>query len=294
MSISPPRPKGPPLNALRAFEAAARLGGFAAAADELCVTPGAIAQHIKALESWAGAPLFERRSKGVAITPLAGGVLSAFSLAFDQLGEAVQTLRARAAPQHIRIAALPSIAQLWLSPRLPDARALSPDTTISVTAMETPPNLLREPFDLSIFFKDLPAQPDEIILASDVIFPVCAPELAARLVDPSALENVACLHDSTWADDWKQWLGTQVSNIKVSGPVYSLYSLALEEAKNGAGVLMGHSSLVAAQMASGELVAPFQKQLVLQRALCVSLVGSAGKNKSVRAVVNSLAGQDRL
>ena len=68
MPVSPPRPKGPPLNALRAYEAAARLGGFAAAAEELCVTPGAISQHIKTLEDWAGAPLFLRRSHGVRLT----------------------------------------------------------------------------------------------------------------------------------------------------------------------------------------------------------------------------------
>lgn len=93
MAISPPRPKGPPLNALRAFEAAARLGGFAAAADELCVTSGAIAQHIKSLESWAGADLFERRSQGVRLTALGSAVAAQFSAAFDGLGEAVHSLR---------------------------------------------------------------------------------------------------------------------------------------------------------------------------------------------------------
>ena len=70
MSVAPPRPKGPHLNALRAFEAAARLGGFRMAAGELGVTPGAIAQHVKALEEWAGAALFERQSQGVVLTAL--------------------------------------------------------------------------------------------------------------------------------------------------------------------------------------------------------------------------------
>ena len=64
MSVSPPRPKGPPLNALRAFEAAGRMGGFARAAEELGVTPGAISQHISTLEGWTGTLLFERRSHG--------------------------------------------------------------------------------------------------------------------------------------------------------------------------------------------------------------------------------------
>ena len=112
MSISPPRPKGPPLNALRAFEAAARLGGFTPAADELCVTPGAISQHIKSLEDWAGSPLFVRRSQGVSLTELGESVAAEFSTAFDAMGNAVRALRTRAAQSSINIAALPSVAQL--------------------------------------------------------------------------------------------------------------------------------------------------------------------------------------
>jgi len=157
MAISPPKPKGPPLNALRAFESAGRLGGFSIAAEELHVTPGAIAQHVKALEGWFGADLFERRSQGVNLSALGESVLTDFSDAFDQLGAAVQTLHLRANPKHIRIAALPSIAQLWLSPRLPAIRTKAPDISISVTAMEHRPKLTREPFDLSIFYDDGPA-----------------------------------------------------------------------------------------------------------------------------------------
>ena len=108
--LEPVRPKGPPLNALRAFESAARLGGFAAAASELCVTPGAITQHIKTLEAWVGAPLFKRHSKGVVLTTLGESTFNEFVQAFDQLGSAVQNLRSRAAPDTVRIAALPSIA----------------------------------------------------------------------------------------------------------------------------------------------------------------------------------------
>ena len=79
MSIIPPRPRGPHLNALRAFEAAARLGSFTSAAEELGVSPGAIAQHIKALEEWARAPLFARNARGVSVTRLAESLLPDFS-----------------------------------------------------------------------------------------------------------------------------------------------------------------------------------------------------------------------
>ena len=181
MSISPPRPKSPPLNALRAFESAARLGGFSKAADELCVTPGAISQHIKSLEEWAGAPLFKRRSQGVGLTELGMKTASQFSEAFDALGGAVRSLRSGARQSTINIAALPSVAQLWLSPRLPAIRAALSDLKISITALETPPNLYREMFDISIFLGEPTSNQAEIIIRRDWMFPVCSPQVAKRL-----------------------------------------------------------------------------------------------------------------
>jgi LysR family glycine cleavage system transcriptional activator len=169
------------------------------------------------------------------------------------LGEAVQLLRTRAAPKQLRIAALPSVAQLWLSPRLPAIRSKAHDITISITAMEWPPNFKREAFDLSIFFEDLPGDPDALEICRDEIFPVCAPELAAGLKMPSDLSTLTCLQDAAWSDDWERWLSHACPGqaIDPRGPVFSLYSLALEEAKNGAGVLMGHRPLVQAELSSG-------------------------------------------
>ena len=179
MSVNPPRPKGPPLNALRAFEAAARLGGFANAAEELCVSPGAISQHIKTLEDWLGAPLFTRRSQGVKLSEFGASVAPSLYAAFDAMGEAVHQMRALSAHQTVHIAALPSVAQLWLSPRLPAIRAALPEVSISVSALETPPNLAREMFDLSLFLRAPTGAPHEVILADDLIYPVCTPALAA-------------------------------------------------------------------------------------------------------------------
>ncbi|EFO33384.1 HTH-type transcriptional regulator TrpI [Roseibium sp. TrichSKD4] len=126
MAVAPPRPKGPPLNALRAFEAAARLGSFSLAALELNVSPGAVAQHVKAIELWAGASLFERHAQGVRLNQIGERVLPDFEAAFDLLADASRKLRLAAAPSEIRIAALPSVAQLWLSPRLPKIRRVIP------------------------------------------------------------------------------------------------------------------------------------------------------------------------
>ena len=301
MSVAPPRPKGPPLNALRAFEAAARLSSFSQAANELCVTPGAIAQQVKSLEDWAGAPLFDRHAQGVRLTPLGRAVAPGLGDTFDKLAETAHLLRRIAAPYEIRIATLPSIAQLWLSPRLPAIRRASPGLSISVTAMERPPNLMREPFDLAIFFETGPvARQSEAtetqILAPDSLFPVCAPEIAARLVTPRNLNRETLLHDVTWRDDWAIWLAAErLSGIAAtSGPAYSLYSLALEEAIHGAGVLIGHAPLVAPALASGALVAPFARRVTTPAPLVATFrspttEGSPLRDLAIRLIDREMA-----
>lgn len=281
MTVSPPKPRDIPLNALRAFEAAARLGGFAAAGAELGVTPGAVTAHVKALEAELGAALFERQAKGVALTALGQRCLPQLVGAFDVLAGAVQLLRAEAAPRVVHIATLPAIAQLWLSPRLPQLRLAAPEISISITAMEAPPNLKRAPFDLCLFYGHGHGR-----LAEDVIFPVCAPAVAERLHDVEDLADVPCLSDATWAQDWQVWLGQAApeASILPRGPVFSLYALAVEEAVNGAGVLMGHEALVARHLERGALVAPFGPRVTLPRGLRLWAARPVGKGSAVEAV----------
>ncbi|MGJ8628148.1 MAG: LysR family transcriptional regulator [Sulfitobacter sp.] len=278
MPVKPPRPRGPHLNAMRCFEASARLGGFSAAADELSVTPGAVSQQVKALEDWVGAPLFERRSQGVALTPLGREVADDFTAAFDALGGALHQLRAKAPHTKINIAALPSIAQLWLGPRLPAVRAAFPGLSISVTAMETPPNLNREMFDLSVFFGTPSGQAAQQVLQEDVIFPVCTPALAAQIKTPEDLLEATLIYDATWSGDWALWLQQAgfPQNIAQPGPVFSLYAIAIQEAMNGAGVMIGHEALIGHHLQSGALVAPFGTRANTGNAL---ILESAGQPK---------------
>ncbi|KLN59727.1 LysR family transcriptional regulator [Kiloniella spongiae] len=295
MAIAPPRPQIPPLNSLRAFEAAARLGGFSMASDELCVTPGAVAQHVKSLEAWVGAELFIRRSQGVELTELGQNVLSEFSAAFDQLGLAVQTLRSQATPKHIRIAALPSIAQLWLSPKLPSVRKAAPELTISVTALEKQPNLQREPFDLCIFYQDNVSNDKDVFsttyeVCKDIIFPVCSPLVAKRLNNYEDLDKELCLHDASWAEDWSKWVSYAFPNgfLNTDGSVFSLYGLAIEEARNGAGIMMGHKALVENHLKDGSLVVPFDAPLALERALVITTAKSAKDNPYLGLIIQTL------
>ena len=289
MPLAPPRPRLPPHTAVRAFEAAARHGSFARAAEELFVTPAAVAQQVKALETWAGGALFERHSQGIRLTAHGRRALPALSAAVDQLGLAVQALRHEtqiaARRSTLQVAALPAVAQLWLSPRLSRLKAELPGVQVSVTALERPPNFRREPFDLGLFYArageriETDAGAQAIPLVRDRLLPVCSPRLRQPLPSgrPRPPEDLiellgrnGGLHDTVWRDDWQRWLqavrpGTTAAEAEAlaAGPDFSLYSLALQAALDGEGVLMGRERLVAPLLAQGKLHAPWGRPKAL-------------------------------
>ena len=285
MPVAPPPLTRLPLNALRAFEAAARTGAFTLAAAELGVTPGAVTAHVKALEDRLGAALFERQARGGRLTALGLAAVEELTGAFDALAGAEARMRALALPQEVHIATLPAIAQLWLSPRLPSLRAAAPEISVSITALEAPPNLKRSLHDLSLF----PAESGGRLLAADELFPVCSPVLAARLRRVEELGSVPCLSDTAWDRDWEDWLAAAEANVQVRGPVFSLYALAVEEAVNGAGVLMGHGPLVAGHIARGALVAPFPQRVGLEAGFRLWSARPLIKGSAVARVVDLLA-----
>jgi DNA-binding transcriptional LysR family regulator len=195
----------------------------------------------------------------VRLTALGLAAVEELTGAFDALAGAEARLRGLALPREVHIATLPAIAQLWLSPRLPALRAAAPEISVSITALEAAPNLKRSLHDLSLF----PGTSGGRLLADDALFPVCSPGLAAGLTRVEDLGTVPCLSDTAWDRDWEVWLQAVGAKVQVRGPVFSLYALAVEEAVNGAGVLMGHGPLVAGHLARGALVAPFRQRVVL-------------------------------
>ena len=289
MPLAPPRPRLPPHTAIRAFEAAARHGSFARAAEELFVTPAAVAQQIKTLENWAGGALFERHSQGIRLRAHGRRALPALSAAVDQLGLAVQALRhetqTAARRSTLQVAALPAVAQLWLSPRLSRLKTALPGVQVSVTALEQPPNFRREPFDLGLFYArggehiEAAVGAQAIALARDRLVPVCSPRIQQTLQSgrPRPLDDLVdvlarCggLHDTVWRDDWTRWLqavrpGTSAleADALAAGPHFSLYSLVLQAAVDGEGVLMGRERLVAPLLAQGKLHAPWGRPKAL-------------------------------
>lgn len=272
MSLTPPRPAPPPLNALRAFEAALRHESFQRAADELAVTPGAIAQQVRKLEDWAGLRLFDRNAQGVTPTAPARAVMTRLSTAFEDLTNVARTLRQSTARVPVRIAALPAIAQLWLAPRLTALRSVLPGAELSIHALDTPPSLIHGSFDIAIYPAWEPMA-DSVSVAANVLGPVAAPDLAKHIRTPGDLINATLIHDSAWHQDWAYWLNRAlVTTVDAArGPVFSLYSLAVDRCVAGEGVLIGHSALIGDHLAHGRLVQLFPDLTVEGPKICLSL-----------------------
>ncbi|RYE30584.1 MAG: LysR family transcriptional regulator [Hyphomicrobiales bacterium] len=292
MPVKPPRPRLPSLNALRAFEAAARLESFTKAAAEIGVTAGAVTQQIRQLEATLGFAVFRRLPQGVALTEAAREALPRLTRGFDMLGQAVQALREAQPHRPLAIAVLPCIAQLWLSPRLPALQAAFPDLQMSISAMEEPPDPQRDPYDLSLFYREGAPEGGRLQLDADAILPVCAMALASRLSAPSDLATQTLLHDAVWRSDWARWLAFAAPGSKVDssrGPAFSLYSLALDACLSGSGVLMGRMSLVGAHLAAGRLVAPFPQAMPTQDRLTLATATAAGAHPRRAEIMDWLA-----
>lgn len=272
MPLTPPRPSPPPLNALRAFEAAVRHQSFQRAAEELAVTPGAVAQQVRKLEDWAGVVLFERRSQGVFPKALARDVLARLTAGFEELSAAARHLRQGSSHMPVRIAALPAVAQLWLAPRLTQLRTALPELEFSVHAMDNRPNLTHGDFDLTLY-PDWSASEAAHVIALNRLAPVAAPNVANTISQLHDLRDVPLIHDSAWSQDWERWLNeVGVNGVDPTrGPVFSLYSLAVERCLAGDGILMGHIALLLPQIKNGTLVPLFPDLEIEGPPICLHL-----------------------
>lgn len=146
-------------------------------------------------------------------------------------------------------------------------------------------------FDL--IYSAAPLGSNEMEVARDRIFPVCAPEIAARLNKLADLSNETLLHDGAWANDWDMWLSAQpdADGVARAGTVHSLFSVALEEARHGGGVLIAHEALVQPLLDSGELVRPFSASLDLPTRLVAETAPAFARSPIFRQVQAFLLGE---
>lgn len=248
----------PPLNTLRFFDAAARLGSFVKAADELHLTHGAISRQIRLLEESLGTPLFERRNRAVFLTPQGVILQAATQQAFEQLGAAMDALRNPAPNAPLVVSCEPTISMKWLIPRLGSFYRQQPDLQVHIFAAGGPVAFQRDRVDLALRRNDFPWE--STVHAEKVcdewIGPVCAPSLLKRRrLDLSAQR---LLHTASRRSAWHNWRA--VSNVDVGragSQTYEHFYLSLQAACAGLGVAIGSKYMVQDEIDSGRLVAPY-------------------------------------
>lgn len=254
----------PPLRALRAFEAAARLGRMSAAAVELSVTPGAISRQVRQLEDHLCVPLFAGTKARPMLTTAARKLQPVLSTAFQQIEDAIRALGdERQGP--LDVACFSTFTVKWLIPRLFDFHAQYPGIEVRLRSTDTGIDVGKEGCDLLITAEDAPMPRDTALpLFDERMGPVLAPTLAAHigpLRTPGDLLNQRLLHTSARRDAWKQWAASTGAiwseMASTLGPLYEHYYFTLEAAARGLGIALAPWHLVMDDIQAGRLVAPF-------------------------------------
>ncbi len=248
----------PFLNGLRAFEAAARHGSFAAAGAELHVSPAAISRMVRLLEQRLAVALFERRANHLALTEPGRAYRDGLSRILDELEALTGTVRAEAGRQILTIGVGPSFATHWLIPRLGDWQRRHPGIEVRITSGGAAAGF-DDGWSGGIRLGDgiwpgLSAAP---LFAAD-LRPVCASALAAQLKSPSLLEPSKLLRVAHAERDWPDWLAVHgAPGLVARGPVFDFYGQAQQAAADGLGVAMGIRPYIDDALRDGRLVAPF-------------------------------------
>ena len=259
----------PPLSALRAFEAAARLGRMTAAADELSVTPGAISRQVRQLEQHLGVALFDGSKARPTLTPAAHVLQPVLTNAFAHIADAVREVSdpSRGA---LDVACFSTFTVKWLIPRLFDFQAQHPGIDVRLRTTDAGAGAGRIHGDLSITAEEATGARDtskEQPLFPEHLGPVLSPELAQRVAlhQPADLADPALaplrLHTRTRRNAWAMWGAAAGATVPLptpsqAGPEFEHYYFTLEAAVRGLGVAVAPWHLVMDDVQAGRLVAP--------------------------------------
>lgn len=257
-----PRLRPPPMDTLEAFEAAARLGSFSAAAGELNLTPGAVSRQMATLEGSLGVALFTREARGVSLTPAGRRLHVAAVEALSLMLAAMRDLRQRGHDGSgvVRVSVTPSFGARWLLPRLPRFQAAHPGIEVVPVAETRLVDVTREGFDMAVRY-GAPGSPalgqvQVVPWLAEELVPVAAPGLLkSRSRTLGNLVNLPFLHDTSEAF-WRHWLAAagQPDLLPSQGTVFNDYNLAVGAAVSGLGVLVGRTALIADELSDGRLV----------------------------------------
>lgn len=262
------RKRLPPLNALRAFEVAARHLSIARAADELHVTPAAVSHQIRALEDHLGVAVFRRSGRSLLLTDAGQACLPGIRDGFDQLARAVEQIGRAGEAGILTVSVAPSFAAKWLVPRLSGFTDKHPEIDVRVAATMALADFATDDVDLAIRYgSGRYAGLHVERLLPEAIVPVCSPALRKGpkpLAKPEHLKHHVLLHDVSPEEGdsvptWQMWLkAAGIAGIDASrGPRFTQSSLVLEAAALGKGVALAKATLASADLAAGRLVKPF-------------------------------------
>ena len=256
------------LNALRAFEATARLGSYVRAADELAVTAAAVGQQVRMLEEHFGNALFERQGKKLVLTAAARAVLPDIKDAFDRLAQAANHLRETRHADLVTITLPRSFTAKWLMPRIEAFSMAHPEVELRLDTTDRLVDLLRENVTLAIRYGSgrYPGL-DATLLMADEVFPVCSPSLirTRKLREPDDLAHFKLIHDTTMESHtsfptWTTWLKAAGARkvdarrgLRVNSPV-----MALQAAIDGQGVALARTVTAADDLREKRIIRPFR------------------------------------
>ncbi|CUR44864.1 Glycine cleavage system transcriptional activator [Alloalcanivorax xenomutans] len=248
-----------PLNALRAFEASARLCNFTRAGQELNVTQTAISHQVKALEDQLGVTLFTRLPRGLALTDEGHALLPVLTDAFDRISGAVTRLQEGRFQEVVTLGVVGTFAIGWLLPRLSDFRDRHPSIDLRLKTNNNVADIVAEGLDYFIRFGDGAWHgTDALPLLEAPLSPVCAPALADRLKQPADLHGVPLLR-SFRRDEWERWFrAAGVAPPTPRGGMFDSSTLLLEAAAGGEGVALLPVAMFQEALGQGRVKQPFE------------------------------------
>lgn len=253
----------PPLNPLRAFEVAARHLSFTQAADELCVTQGAVSRSVKALEDYLGEPLFERTGYGLALTERSEAFAMRLSDGFVRLSEATDEFLGVQPPPVLTVRAYTSFLIGFLIPNLPDFQVRHPDIKVKLISATDSTEFGRDQVDVRIRYgRGHWKNVDSTLLFQDELRPVCSSKLldpARRPYSIDILKNHVLLHQELRRADWPCWLGLMGAEGLTPRDhlVFDELSVVYQSAISGVGLVMAQKAYFQREIADGHLFEPF-------------------------------------
>ena len=289
----------PPLEAIRFFEVAGRHQGFAKAARELGVTPGAVAHRVRTLEQYLGVELFERQSHGLALSARGQALLIEVQHTLSVLDRTTERFRAGANAGALKLVAVEAFAEMWLMPRLAAFRCAHPEIVIEFETDHDEVDPARREFDVWIaFVAGVSRTVQSEVLFEETLAPVCSPAFLAsrgRPEQPADLHGWPLLYDLAWDDYWAHWFAAREAGApdmsRASG--YRLYSMMVQAALKGMGVALGHSLLIAPYLVRGTLVRLFEPPVAAPARYFLAVAPGSGEKPEARAFLDWLRVETR-